>query len=415
MQRVLTTIRTCLRSEAAELRERTTNSFPLSGVSALQIFISLVCYLSFETTTAEAQDYVEITAEVELFSSQSNGSAAGTQRLDRRFSLVCIVGTNKWRIENNFSKNAQTKWLFDGTNIYDSRLMTKAPSELITSDAKRKGLAVVPFEIARSNLTIGIDTASEGCSLGDVGVNIPWLAFCSGPFLRREGRVIPMPVAHVNSAPDGFASSDRTQTFDDELGLPMKVELFTSKSLYKSSVTRFNHDHFVNPQKATPVESRLQDGLLKFSYTITASTNFMGWNIPLRFEYFQNEIRHDGTVERRYSGIGSVSLIRPSHEPESVFDLTMRQTVIDRRFRSADRAIGALIYDWTNAFAAPTNDPSLQKLFAEQAAQAEPRPSQTVPRPGVSRGFVIALLLITAIVPITILLLRKPTQTTKTL
>jgi len=106
------------------------------------------------------------------------------------------------------------------------------------------GLAAVPFERARSNLTINIWPSRDGHPLGDVSVNIPWLAFCSGTYLKREGRLVPLPAAILHHTRDRFAYTDKTETFEDTFGLPRTVDLFTSKSLYQASNDDFDKEYF---------------------------------------------------------------------------------------------------------------------------------------------------------------------------
>src|SRR6185369_7430673 len=238
---------------------------------------------------AHAQRYVEISAEIETITYQSGVTNDAAGEVHRTISVVCTVGTNEWRIDNTFSKNSNVSWFFDGTNVYDSSQITKPLSTPTKERTAKQGFATVPFENSKSNLTIRIDARPDGCPLGNVGVNIPWLAFCSGTYLKREGRIIPLPVATLRYAPDAFAYSDRTQIFDDELGLPRTLDLFTSQSLYEVSVTKFNHDNFRDVEKATLMKWAPRNGILKFHYVVTESTNFLGWNFPTRFEYIQNE------------------------------------------------------------------------------------------------------------------------------
>ena len=66
-----------------------------------------------------------------------------------------------------------------------------------------------------------------------------------------------------------------------------------------------------------------------------------------------------------------VTSIRPDGKPESVIDIRGRsETVMDWRFKDASKGVDAITYETTNAYAAPTNDPALQKKFAEQINQA---------------------------------------------
>src|ERR1035441_3874522 len=83
--------------------------------------------------------------------------------------------------------NAASKWFYDGTNVYESIQVTRPlPQETQDRMKRAGGLATAPFETARSNLTINIWPSPAGNPLGDEGVNIAWLAFCSGTYLDRK-------------------------------------------------------------------------------------------------------------------------------------------------------------------------------------------------------------------------------------
>lgn len=376
----------------------------LSGGSALLLTLR---FLS-GSIDAHAERYVEISAQIEtsVYPSGDTNDAASVKR--GAISLVCVAGTNTWRIDNDFAQGAEVRWFFDGTNVYDSIRATRpAPTEARDRVAKKLGVATAPFEVARSNVTIRIAEASGGAPLGDVGVNIPWLAFCSGTYLKRAGRVVPLPVAILRHCPDGFAYSDRTETFPDELGLPRTLDLITSRSLYEASISRFGKDHYItrSGEGAQRVTSGLQDGLLKFHYAVTESTNFLGWNLPVKFEFLEYDPGRDGNLVPHYGGVGRVTSIRASTEPENIFAPSMQQTIVDWRFRSDAKAVEALLYRSTNAFAATTNDPALQRRFAARVARVSSlRPAlRSHAKPVV---VVLALVFIAVSIPLAFIILR---------
>lgn len=88
----------------------------------------------------------------------------------------------------------------------------------------------------------------------DLRGRICWLAFCSGSALQREGRQLNPPSdlwKQLVFAPNGF--SDKTTVFNDGLGLPRSLELFT------------------------PDQKRI------FQYQVRQTTNIAGWEAPLEF------------------------------------------------------------------------------------------------------------------------------------
>src|SRR5438552_5497607 len=64
---------------------------------------------------AQGQHYVKIATEIEhidYFSRDANGKI-----IEKHWpiSVHAIAGTDEWRIDNNFAKNAEIAWFFDGT------------------------------------------------------------------------------------------------------------------------------------------------------------------------------------------------------------------------------------------------------------------------------------------------------------
>lgn len=309
-----------------------------------------------------AAQFVEITAGIELFSIPRNPTN------DQNFSVVCIVATNEWRIDPSFRETGTSQWFFDGTNVYNNIIAIGGPRPIGARIRTGKPLAAV------TNSSVHIRESRYGCPLDDWQVNIPWLAFCSGTYLKREGRLIPQPIVRsLRHAPDGFAYSDKTETFKDEFGLPRTIDLFASDALFAASVTNgvFEGKRDVELWKrgSTGFKWDFPDGALKFHYAVTESTNFLGWNFPVKFELFLNERGTNGNIVARGGGSGRVTSIRASGKPKSVMT---GQNVVDWRFRDATKKVGAIIYQSTNAYVAPTNDPALQEKFKKRMERQVP-------------------------------------------
>ena len=324
-----------------------------------------------------AAPFVEISAEIETFhwsAEETNGAAETKPRI---FSVVCVVGTNQWRIESNFSEGAEEKWSFDGTNVYKSIRPTRPlPEEQVERIGKASGLAIVPFERAKSNVTINIWPSRDGQPLANYAINIPWLAFCSGTYLKQQGRLIPLPVTDLRHTRDRFAYSDKTAMFHDEFGLPRTIDLFTSKSLLQASEDDFDKEHFFGDRYGEwkkKIVSNLQEGVLTFHYAVTESTNFLGWNFPAKFEFSQNGREYEQNGGWFCRGLGRINSIRRAARPEALWMPTMQQTVVDWRFRDEAARVTANIYTWTNSFVPQTNDPAIQEKFKSRVEQARRR------------------------------------------
>ena len=354
--------------------------------------------------SASARPYVRIEGKIETVSYLAAAPGRSARAARRNIRFVCIAGTNQWRIDNDFADGAEVKWWFDGTNVYNAIHPIKPPSSDMTSKAAKFGLAMAPFQVAKSNLTVTIRTSPFGLPLGNVGVNIPWLAFCSGTYLKQRDRIIPVPVATLANAPDGFGYSDKTQTFEDALALPRTVDLFTSRSLYVKSVTNFAEKELhrkidVNPQA-------FRDGILKFHYVVLEWTNFMGWTLPVKFEYLQYEPGENGDFVARYGGTGEVASVRASGIPGTVFDPSLQQTIVDYRFGDARKSVSSITYTSAQSFALPTNTPELQNKLARvrlRAAQSRSSDRRV-------RFVVITLLFVASASPVAAMVCRRIRQ-----
>ena len=126
--------------------------------------------------------------------------------------------------------------------------------------------------------------------MGGFAVNLPWLAFCSAAYLRREDRVIPLPCADLRHCPDRYAYTDVTTLLDAESGLPRTIDLFTSRIRFLGSHAQWDKvmlfgDRYAEWEHKTV--TNLQEGVLVFHYAALESTNLLGREFPTKFELFQ--------------------------------------------------------------------------------------------------------------------------------
>jgi RNA polymerase sigma factor (sigma-70 family) len=308
-----------------------------------------------------SQHYVEVSTEIESYS-YKNGIIDRDLAFHRTIHAACITSTNRdWRIDADLS-DSEVKCFFDGTNVYSSLNGINR----ITTPIGAGPMRIKPFDNMQPHPpTVSIHPVSNGRPWGGEPVNIPWLAFCSGNYLKQPGRVVPLPVFYILHAAGANGCSDRTETFDDELGLPKTVDLFTSSALYRSSVLEWNRINLLH----LPTNSSLPDGLLKFHYAVTASTNYLGWNFPISFEYteYEDDSKRPGVLVPVYGGVGKLTSIRFSAKPQNPCAPGFNHTVVDFRIHN-DTNVQAIIYTSTNTSAMPTNSPDLQDRLARLAA-----------------------------------------------
>ncbi len=290
-----------------------------------------------------AEEFIQIKGEI----TQTNYDSKNRYSGKWSFPFTCVTSSNVWRIDDNYSKNGKSAWDYDGTNVYRSLQISRASEN--------------------SPATILISPSPGGHPLGDLGVNLPWLAFCSGTYLKRPERDIPLPVADVHEYTDSLSCTDKTEIFDDVDGLPSLVELFTSRSKFKKSLDddRLYRNSRLQQAKTNSVYT-VAENILRFRYVVSASTNFNARHFPTEFRYYDYRLRDGGTNWSLVSeGIGQTKSIGWGSKPENVFVQGRNQTVLDMRFRHKTKPIDAIIYQWTNAVVPSADDPVLRARMEE--------------------------------------------------
>jgi hypothetical protein len=159
-------------------------------------------------------------------------------------------------MEGDFYSNARVPRWFTGTNMIESITRTEIPQPPSTTN----------FPVALAPSTIRITESTDGnpgrpvrvSDLMEVRGKIGWLALCSGPALKIPGRRIfpPDDLWKERCACSG-TFTDKTVIFDDSLGLPKSMEIFTEK------------------------------GQLILQYQVRQSVNVLGWKFPLEFYLVQ--------------------------------------------------------------------------------------------------------------------------------
>ncbi len=149
--------------------------------------VLLVLCFHILPVAAVADQFVEIKGEIEMTSDpDGNTNNPPSSSSPQSITFVCVSGPKAWSVEHDAP---ESKWSFDGTNVYN-RLGFQAP-------------------------TIHIWESHDGHPMGSQAVNLVWLAFCSGDYLNREGRLIPLPVDSLRHTPDRFAYTNKTESFTD--------------------------------------------------------------------------------------------------------------------------------------------------------------------------------------------------------
>jgi len=231
-------------------------------------FACLLCLLF--PVAGSAGQFVDITAEIEvndwayhfLVDGRAESKTNPPSIFESAIPVHCVVGSNSWFMERtyrgSYSNHVSQSW-FTGTNLVSAEKILRT----ITEDHE----IAIQSGFTDVDIWPSID-GNPGRPLKQqdffmLDRYIPWIAFCSGPALKKDHHLYP-PMSfwkEMIDAPHGF--SDRTTVFKDGFGLPISVKLFaeTSQTI--------------------------------FQYQVHQTTNVLGWNFPLEFYMVQYE--PDGT------------------------------------------------------------------------------------------------------------------------
>lgn len=278
------------------------HSRPIANIALVLIAAAVICV---ETSRGLAAQFVELEAAVEVLQWSParppndlypGGVPAILEK--RTFTTHCVVGTNMWLMENAFDE-ATTWWWFTGTNLIHRSKRTKLPTKHPEMFARNHPESIHmlgqtqtrTLRIADGSLYGRRDDGSIHYSPMD---ELPWLAFCSGSFLKREGRRIPLPI-YFNIMPAERAEFvDQTAVFPDALGLPISVDLTSTN---RSMQARY--------RIASPPHD----------FT-GGTTNVLGWSFALEF-HFVITAPGPNLPSVTHTAVGKITHIREAdHAPQ---------------------------------------------------------------------------------------------------
>ncbi|MBL9136646.1 MAG: hypothetical protein JNK85_12290 [Verrucomicrobiales bacterium] len=331
-----------------------------------------------------AASYLAVQGEMIVeFQLEGNPDARRSETLP----FACTVGGGEWWIDAKESVNGQDRWHFDGVYLYHStRIVGWTPEKAQNALGQRASVVEAGLASdASSNVTVNVWSPSNGQPLGSMAVNVPWLALASGDFLKLPDRVIPLPCDRLQNTPDRFAYTDETKTFEDQVGRPRRVELRLSRQRWHASARQFYTEMGTLDRYGPWVEQvaeKLEEGTPKFRYEVLTSTNFLGQTVPLEFKFRQEGRDFIPVGNFTVTGSGRVSDIREVEKPGTLFDPTLKITIVDWRFRDEGSRVQPLIYTTTNATVALTNNVRLQEKLRktiEKHRQSQREPGNPAP------------------------------------
>ncbi len=196
------------------------------------------------------------------------------------YMVRCVVGTNAWLIERDYSNGKQTYW-FTGTNIIWHSDVTKE-----TPGSPRVGEQFTWAKESNDG-NLGRPVGVADLMGFDLPGRISWLAFCSSSFLKRDGRQIFPPSQWWKESSLVYSGwSDQTTVFQDGLGLPRILDLIATNN--------------------QPI----------FQYQTRQSTNVLGWNFPLEFYCVQYLPAGTNLWKLHFTAKGKLTSIKEGTKPK---------------------------------------------------------------------------------------------------
>jgi len=183
------------------------------------------------STQAPAR-FLEIITEIEFENWDKYHPQSDPLAHIERHRTRSVIGTNSWMIESDYNGRF-TRW-FTGTRII------------------ARGDAITGYETGDTNPAgrAGVD----GLMGFDLPAAVTWQAFGSGPAHRQGGaKLYPPGPLWEQARLSPAAWSESTDLFNDNLGLPKAINIFTT------------------------------DGHLIYQYEVFNSTNVLGWSVPTGF------------------------------------------------------------------------------------------------------------------------------------
>jgi hypothetical protein len=282
-----------------------------SNPARVGVFV-LCCCMVFSLHLGAAE-FVKLAAEIQTASWIHHGTNAASTVEIKTCTIQCVVGTNTWLIKGDFQPTKHA-WWFTRSNIIAHTLLVDYPSERKEFFHQNHPNMVIGKTYARvfdspDGRPVPSPALAAGTAFNEALVRIPWLALCSGPYLKRGDKKIPLP--HIDEFNFALDYSAKTTVFEDDLGLPRTVD-------------------FCMPN-AQPV----------FQYRVLESTNVLGWTFPVQFHLAQyRQARPTGGWELDFTATGKIISIGPGSHPQLPSETTSAVGRPRSRFRQQYRRLG---------------------------------------------------------------------------
>jgi hypothetical protein len=272
------------------------------------------------------------------------------------WSTSIVLGSDKWRIESGMPINATELCYCDGTNVFFK-------DEINSSYQPRSQSAAMPSVSAGYNQNIVV-VVPGAHPMGDFGLNLVWLAYCSGDYLRSGNRLLPLSAGEPRHHIELFYVEDKSVLSESPPFLPSKIEFLANKAnAAKAAQSQF----IFRSEEPVFIPTLETDGTLLAAYQVEQFTNYSEWTIPVAFTYFQTN--RPILSERGYFVTGKVTKISEATAPRSLLEEGMTAFIEDTRFRHPDRLFDSMPYTLTKSVLPATNDPAILAAMKELAGR----------------------------------------------
>ncbi len=284
--------------------------------------------------------------------------------------IVIDPANHRWMIRFPSMANAEVILVCDGTNVVkytvilhqDAALLERFPGAV--ADLPKEGGPVMMV------VTPGFHPVDLYV------VNLAWMAWCSGPFLKIPDRVIPTVVNSIRGDLAAYGFSDRTQTFSDSLGLPKSLELIVSHERMKASPLS------VTIGRETPDPGRMKaaftrkilirDGSVHARLVAVNSKEVDGIALTSEFRFESFELRQD--EQQVTNVVAQGRIVGEVTTGDFVLPEAVRSHqnfgVVDHRFRHARKAVDYIQYAQPSCDVREPSDPKLVALYNGKLSKA---------------------------------------------
>jgi hypothetical protein len=286
-------------------------------------------------------------------------------------SITIDPASQLWMIRIPAIGNAEEIHVCDGTNVVKYTVVLHQDGALLERLA-----GAVPANLPKDGGPVMMVVTSGFHPADHYVVNLAWMAWCSGPFLKIPDRVIPTVVNPVREDLAAFGFSDRTQTFSDALGLPKRLELIVSHERMKTSPLSVTVGREIpNPARVEAAFTRnfrIRDGSVHARLVAENSKEVEGIALTSEFRFESFELRQDEQQVTNVVAHGRIVGEVTTGDfalPEAVRS-HQNFGVVDHRFRHERKAVDFIQYAQSSCEVRGPSDPELVALYNRKLSKA---------------------------------------------